>query len=518
MTTHAKTVIFVVGALLGIVIGEMSVYGSEVGVLAVVLGVIQLGLYGWERKRKMMKDIFDILHHFPFPLVTSLFCLGLFIGIIRVQLVEEKNNFVCESSCTFNAVIVTSPETKNEYQIFSVEPIVKDVEALAVEVRTPLYPKYEIGETLKLSGKVTVPKIIYSHNEIKEKGFDYASYLLTKNIGSEMMYPRVEGIDSEAHAIRDVLGRLKENLTTRIDTYVSSPASSLASGMLFGASSMSKELTQTFRSAGLSHIVVLSGFNIVIVIASILFALAFLPLTLRIVFASISVVLFVIMVGGSPSVIRATLMAFIALLAMLVGRQYVAKQALIISLFIIVMYEPYALMHDVSLHLSFLATVGLVYMSEPLTLLFQKYFSYVSPLSLRELFITTLSAYFATLPYVMYTFGTVSVYALIANVLVVPFVPIAMLFSFLVVFFSYISHTLSLLIGYIDSVLIGVMIWVARTIELFPYSTVMLNVSFKTMCFIYLFVSILMILILRKYNNETRATRENGNLTDIISY
>jgi competence protein ComEC len=139
--------------------------------------------------------------------------------------------------------------------------------------------------------------------------------------------------------VREKLGRWKENLISRIEMYVSSPASTLASGMLFGASSVSRELAQTFRTAGLSHIIVLSGFNIAIVIASILFVLAFLPLFLRITLASISVIVFIIMVGAEPSVVRATLMAFIGLLAMLVGREYVARHALILSFFVIVMYE-----------------------------------------------------------------------------------------------------------------------------------------------------------------------------------
>lgn len=519
-TTHTKTLIFVIGTLLGIVCGEKSMYASEVGVLGLMLVLVQGGVYIWEWKRNMMSDVVNITHHISFSLITILFCLGLFVGIVRVQLVEEKINFVCESSCTFDARIISSPETKNEYQIFNIHPLIGGDEMYDVQVRTPLYPKYEIGETVTVSGKVTVPDIIMPHGDEKNssQGFDYVSYLRTKNIGSETMFPSIEVTDSGAHTLVDVLGRWKENLVTRIDMYVSSPASSLASGMLFGATSMSKELLQTFRTAGLSHIIVLSGFNIVIVIASILFVLAFLPLVFRVTFASVSVILFVMMVGGSPSVVRATLMAFITLLAMLVGRLYVARQALILSLFAIVMYEPHSLMNDISLHLSFIATMGLVYISEPLELFFKKYFVIISSSSLREILITTLSAYFTTLPYVMYTFGKVSVYALVANILVVPFVPIAMLLSFLVVVSSYISNTLSLVFGFIDTMLITIMIWIARTIESLPYATFMLVVSFGMMCAMYFIILLLIRYFFIKQNDETRVTIENGNLTDIISY
>jgi competence protein ComEC len=263
---------------------------------------------------------------------------------------------------------------------------------------------------------------------------------------------------------------------------------------------------------------VLSGFNIVIVIASILFVLAFLPLVLRITLASISVIIFVLMVGAEPSVVRATLMAFISLLAMLVGREYVARQALILSLLAIVMYEPYSLLHDVSIHLSFLATMGLVYMSEPIEIFLKKYFPITTKSSLREIFVTTISAYLATLPYIMYTFGTVSPYALFSNMVVLPFIPITMLLSFLVVVSSYFSHTLSMVFGFVDTWLINFLIGVARAIESLPFSYFQMTVSFTFMCLLYAFIFILVKYILFKIKNETGGRDKNGNLTDIIHY
>jgi competence protein ComEC len=526
MNTHIKTIIAVVGVLLGIIVGEVSMYASEIVVGACVLVVTQM-----EWKRKHMSDTDGVTHVFSFPLVVILFSIGLSVGIIRTQLVEEKINFVCETTCIFDAQIISSPETKNAFQILRVHPLIDNEQLYDVQVRTSLYPKYEIGDTLKISGKVATPDVLFPHSTIKSnnRAFDYQSYLQTKNIGSEIAYPNIEVVDTNAHTFPTLVGRWKESLVSRMDSYVAQPASALASGMLFGASSMSEDLLQTFRTAGLSHIIVLSGFNIVIVISSILFILTFLPLVVRITLASLSVIVFVVMVGASPSVVRATLMAFISLLAMLTGRMYVARQALILSLFAIVMYEPYALSHDVSLHLSFLATMGLVYLSEPLELFFKKYYERITNTSLRELLITTLSAYFATLPYVMYTFGSVSVYALIANVLVVPMVPLAMLISFFVVMSSYFSETASSLLGFIDTFLINCMLWIAKIIELFPLASFKITISFGMMSFLYccIFIFIQYILIKEKNNakrtsligkNETKTTDKYGNLTDTFSY
>ena len=523
MNTHIKTIIFVVGAMVGIVVGEVSAFSSEIGIVTIIIVITQLLLLVGSRSTSGGEE--DTEHSSAnvkwavnsgntvkgfIPLITILFCLGLFLGIIRVQLVEEKTNFVCESRCAFEAVIISSPETKNDYQVFKVSPIKNSENILDVQVRTPLYPKYKIGETLKLTGKPTKPNILFPHGNVR--AFDYSAYLLSQNVGSEMLYPNVEVLDEEAHTLAGVLGRWKENLIMRIDKNVSAPASAFASGMLFGASSISKDLTQTFRTAGLSHIIVLSGFNIAIVIATILFILAFLPLIFRVGLASLTVIIFVMMVGGEPSVIRATLMAFIALVAMLVGREYVARSALIISLFLIIMYDPYALLHDVSLHLSFLATAGIVYFSE----VFSNIFSRIKSDTLRGLCVTTISAYLATLPYVMYTFGTVSIYALFANILALPLVPISMLMTFFVVLFSHFSNVLAIFFGFVDTLLINIIIWIAQIIELLPFSYLSFTISFKTMCILYI-VIVLLISYFSKRSTELVTRRENI-LTDIIKY
>lgn len=505
---HLKTIIFVLGVAAGITIGFVSMFATEMIVAAIALammqGIILLVSKFWKRELHV-EDL-------QLSLFILLFCIGVTVGALRVQFIEEKNPYVCESSCVFDATIISSPETKDTYQVFTVRPVDTSGGMYDVQIRAPRYPRFKIGETVSVQGKALLPSVIMPHDG--EKSFDYVSYLHAKNIGSEMMFPSIEVLDSEAHSVQEYLGRWKEDLIARLGLYVSSPASALASGMLFGDSSMSKELTQTFRTSGLSHIVVLSGFNIAIVITSILFVFMFLPLIIRIALASFFVVMFVMMVGGEASVMRATAMAFIGLLATLLGRAYVARQALIISFLAIILYEPQALRADASLHLSFLATAGIVYASAPLEKMLQKYMKNKYMLSL---FTTTLAAYFATLPYVMYTFGTVSLYALIANILVLPLIPITMLLSFMVVCMSYISETLSLGFGFVDTLASNIILFVARTVEALPFSNGSLSVSFISMCIMYAGVSSLVVYLHTK-KNETMETTPDGYLTDVIKY
>ncbi len=441
-----------------------------------------------------------------------IFSLGIALGALRVQMSAEKVAYLCKSACTFTATIVSSPESKDEYQTFVIRPEDRDESTHDILVRVPLYPRYDVGSTISITGIVREPTKILPHNG--GQAFDYASYLATKSIGSVVYYPRIEILDGDAHDVPSLLIRWKDDLVSRINMYVGQPASSLASGMLFGASSLTKELQQTFRVAGLSHIIVLSGFNIAIVISSILFVFAFLPLVLRVILASFSVILFVIMVGAEPSVVRATLMVFVSLVALLLGRTYVSRQALMLSLFAIVMYSPESLLHDVSLHLSFLATAGIVYMTD----IFDELFTKVHSQLIRSTLATTLAAYIATTPYIMHTFGMFSLYSLISNVLVVPLVPLAMLLSFTVVVLSYIGETLAYIVGYLNTLLIDIMIFVAKGIAWLPYSSLTISISYLGMISMYIVIIIIVAFLTRKKIDETVVTKEGVVISGIMKY
>jgi len=294
---------------------------------------------------------------------------------------------------------------------------------------------------------------------------------------------------------------------------VKSPSDTLASGMLFGNQTMSPELLATFRTAGLSHIIVLSGFNIAILITSILFLFAFLPLLFRVVLTVICVTLFVMMVGGTPSVIRATLMALISLLALVSGREYVARQALLLSLVVVTLYSPVSLVNDVSLHLSFLATAGIIYLLPML----EERFDMIRPGTFKDIILTTISAYLSTLPYIMYTFGTLSVYAILSNLLVLPFVSLIMLMSFITVVSSFVL-VLPHVTGYVTYLLSSFVIFIAQLIEGLPYSQVTVHIGVLTMVFLYILIIGGVAYVCFHRKNETYVTKDGGIISGVMSY
>lgn len=507
--THFRTIVFVVGVLLGVWVAYRSEVASELAVLTIVLALCNVGLLLWGKiiGRRAAQEVSGRHGVSTIPVLTLLICVGFSVGVVRVQTYEEIRPLVCSDVCTVRAVVVGKPTPKGTYQQVQVALFGDGYDKTAhVLLRTPLYPEYSTGQVLLITGTISKPRVIFPHNG--SKSFDYASYLATQHIGSESNYPRIEVVeDSKLFGLK----QLGDGFVLRIESLIPPPFNQLAVGMLFGLDSLSKDLKELFRIAGISHIVVLSGFNIAVVVAAALFMFSFMPLQVRLLIALATVCSFVMMVGGGSSVVRATLMSFISIAALSVGRTYNAKQALVLSLLLIVMYSPSSLLSDVSLHLSFLATVGIVYGFEKT----QAFLSRFSNKPLLDVLSSSLVAYLATAPYVLYAFGSVSLYSLIANCIVVPLVPLAMLLSFLVVVLSYVWSFAALIVAFIDTFVLWVIVTVAKIVAVLPYATLEGSLSFVGMWCVYL-VLVCLLFVYRRPQQVREVESQAGNRNDVL--
>jgi competence protein ComEC len=499
---HRKAVTLLLGAVTGIFFGLKSPYASELLVACSVLGLLFLFLLLVQRRRER-----DASFRFAMvPLFGGIFCFGLTLFLLRVQFLNEQAEVLCEKSCVYVGYVREIPKIQDAYQ----QIVVHDgSEKLAVLVRAPLYPRYSVGEELSLTGSIKEGEGISGTST-----FDYASYLKLASIGSVMYYPKIERTGSTHRSLSVTLMSIREHVQEKLASYIQEPTLSLSEGMLFGNTSMHSDMKEAFRVSGLSHVVVLSGFNIALVISFVMVLGMFLPLYLRVVLTGVFVTLFVIMVGGGASVIRATLMSCTSLLALSIGTSYTSRQALVLSLLGILLYSPEALLYDSSLHLSFLATGGIVYLLPYI----ERYVVTGKKFFYRELIATTLSAYFATLPYVMYTFGLVSVYGLVANALLLPLVPLLMLLTGIVAVLSFFSGTLASVFGYLTTLLGQFFIVVVENIASLPYASLKLHISFFVMVLLYGILALVCATLSKKNKNETHETKEAIIESEIMSF
>ncbi len=203
------------------------------------------------------------------------------------------------------------------------------------------------------------------------------------------------------------------------------PQASLLSGIILGnQTGMPAELVRAFQATGTTHIIALSGFNVTIIVNSVMVVLvrvvgrrwAWIP-------GLLIVLLFVVMTGASASVVRAAVMAVIGQVGMFFGRPIHPARLLSYTALIMLLQNPLILLHDLGFQLSFLATIGLVFMSKPLA---QQLPFIPEIFGLRDNLATTLAAIITTEPLLLWQFGRLSLTASFVNILVLPLIPLAM--------------------------------------------------------------------------------------------
>ena len=276
------------------------------------------------------------------------------------------------------------------------------------------------GDALRLASRIELAEDF--------DGFAYREYLARQGIGAIARARSAEVLRGEG-GTGTALAGLRNLLVGGLNDLVPEPEAALGAGILLGVrASIAPEINDAFAVAGLTHIVAISGWNIAIVAA--LVAAAVRPLSTRpggrwttATVAAATVGGYVMLTGASPSVVRAALMAGCMLVGRFGGSRAHASSALALAALVMLLAAP-PVLWDVGFQLSLLATAGLVWYGASVERRLPGW-----PAWVREPVALTLAAQLTTLPVVLVNFERLSLVAPIANVLVVPFVPIAMLFS-----------------------------------------------------------------------------------------
>lgn len=382
-----------------------------------------------------------------FFLALSIFSFGLCLGLIRFNLGNNLLNqplASCLASNPCTGLIMANPDQRDTTTRLIVRLDNYDTKVL---VFADNFSDYLYGDQISLVADVVRPS-----NFLTDRGevFDYQNYLRARGINQVVYRPQLKLIShNNGWRLKGLLFNLRNNFLAKLRESLSEPNAPLAGGLVLGdKSGLGREVEDNFRLAGVSHIVVLSGYNITIIAETVFKFFIWLHLPWAWLFGIIAIILFVVMVGGEASVVRAGCMGIIALFARQYGRTYDAGVALLFAGFLMVLWNPFLLIFDLGFQLSFLATLGLIYLSPIFDSVFNKIIKKQGNwFGLREIIITTLSAQLAVYPWLLFKLGEVSWIGFVANIFILPIIPLAMFASFLTGLLGFLSSNLSWFIG-----------------------------------------------------------------------
>ena len=279
----------------------------------------------------------------------------------------------------------------------------------------PRYTGVHYGLRLAVDGRLETPAA--------SPDFDYAEHLLARGVRSVMRYPQWEVLPGQVGSwLWRKIYTAKEQLRLSVERSLPDPEAGLLNGILLGLGhTLPDELYEGYRRTGLAHIIVISGFNISMVVQFVLALAGRVLHRWRALWLSLAaVVLYALFVGATPPVVRAAIMAGLCLLAQRLGRRAHLLTALAIASLLMSAVNPY-LLWSTSFQLSFASTLALALLEPRLASAAARFEQGRRWLPLlRELLLATLAAQLATLPIIWSAFGEVSLVSLLANVLALP--------------------------------------------------------------------------------------------------
>ncbi|MEG2124951.1 MAG: ComEC/Rec2 family competence protein [Hydrogenoanaerobacterium sp.] len=239
------------------------------------------------------------------------------------------------------------------------------------------------------------------------------------------------------NSAKALLGSIREGMLQHLRVRLPLYQGDILAAMLLGEKQLvPKEIKNDFSLSGISHILAISGFHLAVIAAflGLIFHTLLIPPRIAAVLQAACVFCYMALVGFSPSVIRAGVMIIISLFGVFAGRKADSLTSLAAAGLIICVLNPISAA-DVSFKLSFLATLGITVAAKPLYAVLAGRFLTKRAVKVKKAVLSscsvTLCATAFTLPVTILSFGQVALYAPVTNILIAPFLPVAMICGFI---------------------------------------------------------------------------------------
>jgi competence protein ComEC len=278
---------------------------------------------------------------------------------------------------------------------------------------------WQRGDDIHLSGMLQLPSTARNFG-----GFNYRQYLRQQHIHWMLTLKGLDSVTSQASFHWNWLQLLRYNdqfrgfLADKLDQLFPDSQAGYMKSLLIGLRvDLDPQQFQQFSNLGLTHILAISGMQVAVFCAVVLWVLRKLRITKEtgLLIAIALLPFYVLFTGSSPSVVRAGLMAMIALYA--VRRNWLKDALKLLCLVggLMLVWNPYALL-DVSFQLSFAVTYGLIFGVPWVSQLLPQQKLINSTLSVTSV------AQAVSFPLTIYYFNQFSLLSWLANIILVPFI------------------------------------------------------------------------------------------------
>ena len=400
--------------------------------------------------------------------------LSFLVGFWRYDnCLNKLNDFAIKEKeeISIEARIIVEPILKNNYQRIIIPYLA---------IYTEKMPRYHYGDIIQIKGIIQPLENFRSYN----------SQLV---IGS-LSYPEIKLISLGKNSIRGIAISFKKKIMQLLQKVMPEPQAGLLISLLFGdKENLADSLEKNIQKTGLSHLIVTSGLHLSILtkILSSLLGILCVGDFFFLVISCFFLLFFSFMVGLTPSIIRAAIMAFLLILSRFSFRLYNSLNALLFTGIAMIWFNPFLLFYDLSFQLSFLATTGI--------LLFypiwsqarfwqQDVFNNLGGKIIKETAISCFAASILVTPWLIYLFYNFSLIAPLANIILVPFVPLILGGGFIIALTCFIFYPLGLFLGFWFNLLLACFIKIISLFANLPWATILIPFDLRWLIVPYYFL------------------------------
>lgn len=451
MTPSKITILFLFSFILGNFLADFFRLNWTVVVIQTILLMCLAVIF---RKEKLV-------------LVLSISSLIILVSAAYRLFYQQKlqpQNLPFNQEVSFQGIVIDEPDIRVDKIKLTIETADFGSKT-KILVNLPRFPEYQYGDKLNVSGQLQIPKSF--------EDFDYRKYLERYAIFGIIYQPKVEKIgQGGGDFIHRSLFALKNKFEKTISQILPEPYASLLDGLILGVKrGIPQNLISAFNNTSTSHIVVISGYNITILIKIFYEWLKGWSRRGSFWLTVLVILLFSILTGASASVVRAALMGSVFLLAKQVGRQEYPILAVLFTAVLMLFQNPQILIFDRGFQLSFAAVLGLIYLSPLFETWFSKWKKWEKvPKILRETLTATLGAQIFTLPLLIIYFEKLSLVSLPANLLILTAVPTTMFLGFLAAILGMIWLPMGKIAGLVVFIFLKWIILWAETLSKIPHA------------------------------------------------
>lgn len=406
MTKSKILLYFCLSFISGILLDSLATLPRSVWLGILILGAVLI-LFSWKHRLALVIG----------------FCLLILLGgiwrhqtAVLPDTLEQVKQYY-NQSIILQGVIIGEPEKRINQQKFEFKA--QDIPG-KILVTTELYPEYGYGDEVEISAQLREPAIF--------EDFDYQQYLAKDKIYLVIYGAKIKLLAQERGSwFFQRVFNFKDKLREVIEQTLLPPQSAILKAVFLGDRyGLSDELKEKLNISGTRHIVAISGMHMIIMTQILLFLALAIGLWRgqSFYFVLLLLIIYILMIGAPASAVRAGLMAGLLLLAQKIGRLRSADRAVVLAATTMLAINPFLLKADVGFQLSFMATLSIIYLKP---IFDEKTINWPSPWRFKDILTMTLAAQLGTLPVLIFHFGRLSLISPLANLLIVPLLPVIMI-------------------------------------------------------------------------------------------